>query len=196
MMSKMNLWDSNSIEKDVKVKELNARIDQLEGLNKILLKRTRTLTDEIKDLRSDIKEKDECLEAFKSRESKQAECSKTSEMASQQAETICQQAEKITVLEKEVKDLRQGMGSFVQGEESLKSLMKNTNVPLVREGVGLNFNKKDKVLKYEGRNGVPYKYAMPWRTCNKCGGKGHLEKNCTAKVHNEKKTAYRNGKVG
>ena len=91
------------------------------------------------------------------------------------------------------------MGTFVQGEEGLKSMMKSIKVPLDKEGVGLNFNKRVTALKYEGRQGKPYKYAMPWTSCKKCGNKGHLAQNCRSqratRVYQkgaDKKPAYRN----
>ena len=91
------------------------------------------------------------------------------------------------------------MGTFVQGEEGLKYMMKSIKVPLVREGVGLHFNKRVNALKYDGRQGKPYKYAMPWNKCAKCGGKGHLSQNCRVpppkkayQKKSEKKTAYWN----
>ena len=40
-------------------------------------------------------------------------------------------------------------------------MMNKTKVPLVIEGLGLNFNKKDKALKYDGKHGIPYDYAIP-----------------------------------
>ena len=94
------------------------------------------------------------------------------------------------------------MGTFVQGEEGLKFMMKSIKVPLDKEGVGLNFNKKANALKYEGRCGKPYKYVMPWKKCAKCGGQGHLAQNCRVKPQrqyfqkrSEGKTAYWNKKT-
>ena len=173
---------------EVKVKELESKIEDLEGFNKILLKRNNALADEISDLKADIEARDACLETFKIRESSKKESSQPAEKSSQPAETSSQradktsqfvatssmQAERINSLENEVIKLRKGMGTFVQGEESLKSMMKSIKVPLDKEGVGLNFNKKVTALKYEGRQGKPYKYAMPWTSCKKCGDKGHL----------------------
>lgn len=80
-------------------------------------------------------------------------------------------------MEQEVVYLRKGMGTFIQGEKSFKPMIKSINVPLVKERVGLNFNKNDKVIKYDGRCGIPYKYVVPWKTCNKYGRKGHLSQN-------------------
>ncbi|KAK1397680.1 CCHC-type domain-containing protein [Heracleum sosnowskyi] len=192
LMPKMKEWDATSSNKATEIKELMAKNSQSDAIIKVLQKRNKVLTEEIKELRSDNKAKAVALESYKLMKSNQTESSKTGEMASQQAETISQQAEVIITLEKKVKDPKQGMGSFIQGEEGLKALMKNTNAPLVREGVGMNFNKKDKAIKYEGRYGIPYNYAMPWKTCNKCGGKGHLERNCTSQVNHKRKAAYQN----
>ncbi|KAL8109944.1 hypothetical protein AgCh_025879 [Apium graveolens] len=130
---------------------------------------------EIKDLQAKLKKeieaRDECLELFKLKESINAEPTNQAEEPSQQAEII--------------------------REESLKSMMNNTNIPLVREGIGMNANKKDKALRYEGKHGIPYDYAMPWKICNRCGKKGHLEKYCRVQngqksYHggNKQKTAY------
>lgn len=47
-------------------------------------------------------------------------------------------------------------------------MMKSIKVPLDKEGVGLNFNKKANALNYDERHGKPYKYAMPWNECVKC----------------------------
>ena len=55
---------------------------------------------------------------------------------SQPTATTKQQAEKIQTLETEVLKLRKGMGTFVQGEEGLKFMMKSIKVPLDKEGVG------------------------------------------------------------
>lgn len=58
------------------------------------------------------------------------------------------------------------MWTFLQ--EGLKFMMKSIKVPLDKEGVGLNFNKKANALNYDERHGKPYKYAMPWNECVKC----------------------------
>ena len=36
-------------------------------------------------------------------------------------------------------------------------------------------------MKYEGKNGIPYNYAMPWMMCHKCEKKGLLASNCSMK---------------
>ena len=120
-------------------------------------------------VQSEVEARNECLKTFNLRDSMQAESSKYGEMASQQAKMIKHQAELIVKMEKEVKDLKKCMGSFIQGEESLKSIMKNTKSPLEREGLGMTSTSKDKTINYEGRNGIPYNYAMPQKICNKCG---------------------------
>ena len=59
--------------------------------------------------------------------------------------------------------------------------MKSIEVPLNKEGVELNFNKKANALKYNGRHGKLYKYAMPWKDWDKYVGKEHLAQNCRAR---------------
>ncbi|XP_074349862.1 uncharacterized protein LOC141689465 [Apium graveolens] len=176
----MDTWIDKKVptqaDKEAEIKDLQAKVSHVENFNKILLKRNKTRLMEITELKKEIEVRDECLELFKLRESINAEPTNQAEEPSQQAEIISQQVEKIDLLTKEVEDLKRGMGSFVQGEENLKSMMNNTNIPLVREGIGMNVNKKDKALRYEGKHGIPYDYAMPWKICNKCGKKGHLEK--------------------
>ena len=122
---------------------------------------------ELSSLRADLKAKDASLEAF--------ELSKTQSLAE-----ISIQAEKIKSLEQEVKDLQKSMGKFVQGEESLKSMMKQARGPHDKGGIGAASTSTSS-MKYEGKNGIPYNYAMPWMTCHKCGKKGHLASNCSMK---------------
>ena len=99
--------------------ELKANIIQLEGFNKLILKRNEVLQKELSELKVEVDVRDACLEAFQVRES----CSKE----------ISQFDEKIKSLEKEIDDLQKGMGKFVQGEEVLKSIMKQTIALLVKE---------------------------------------------------------------
>lgn len=66
------------------------------------------------------------------------------------------------------------MRKFIQGEEGLKFMMKKTKVSLAREGLGMAANIKDKSMKYEGKHGIPYDYAMSWKICHKFQHKGHL----------------------
>ena len=193
LMSKMDSWiesQGSTSNKDAEIKSLKEKVTQTEGLNQVIIRRNKALMEEIKELKTDIKARDDVLETFKLRESNSAEPSKTAEKSTQQAEVISQQAEKINSLQKEVTGLKKGLGSFVQGEESLRSMMKDTRSPLSREGIGFNSNKKEKSLKYDGRKGIPYNYAMPWKICRKCGKKGHLEKNCIYQADQKKKTAY------
>ena len=201
LMSKVDAWVDKKAptqaDKDAEIKDLQAKLSHAENFNKILLKRNKTHQEEITELKKEIEGRDECLEMFKLRESIDASPSTQVKEPSQQADIISQQAEKIDLLTKEVEHLQKGMGAFIQGEESLKSMMNNTNIPLVREGIGMNANKKDKALRYEGKHGIPYDYAMPWKICNRCGKKGHLEKHCKSQngqksYHggNKQKTAY------
>ena len=210
----VSIEEYNSVKAEIK--DLKAKVEYLEAFNKILLKRGQALGQEVSELKAEIEDRDTCLESFKLSKSIEIETSQptatTSQPAvndsqpavstSQPAVSTSQTAEKIKSLETEVIKLRKGMGTFIQGEDGLKFMMKSINVPLQREGVGLNFKNKGKALKYEGRKGKPYKYAMPWNKCSKCGGKGHLTQNC--KVQNSKrayqneavnKTAYQNNKT-
>ena len=200
----VSIEEYNSVKAEIK--DLKAKVEYLEAFNKILLKRGQALGQEVSELKAEIEDRDTCLESFKLSKSIEIETSQptatTSQPAvndsqpavstSQPAVSTSQTAEKIKSLETEVIKLRKGMGTFIQGEDGLKFMMKSINVPLQREGVGLNFKNKGKTLKYEGRKGKPYKYAMPWNKCSKCEGKGHLTQNC--KVQNSKR-AYQNEAV-
>ena len=92
------------------ISDLKGKLTQLEGFNKLLLKRNDTLMKELSELRAEIEARDVCLETFKIRESISIEAT--------------QQEEKIKELEAEVAKLEKGMGKFVQGEEVLKTIMK------------------------------------------------------------------------
>jgi polyhydroxyalkanoate synthesis regulator phasin len=147
------------------ISELKSQISQLEGTNRVMVKRNDTLLKELRDLKKEIEDRDACLAAFKLDESSTKELS--------------QQAAKIEELEAELKKLHTGMGKFVQGEEALIGLMNQRKVPVNREGLGLASTSKDQ--EYKGRNGKPYEYAMPWDICRTCGEKGHLPKFCKGK---------------
>ena len=81
LMSKMDSWiesqGSNSSDKDAEVKSLNAKITQTEGLNQVIIRRNKALMEEIKELKADIKARDDVLETFKLRDSNNVEPSKT-----------------------------------------------------------------------------------------------------------------------
>ncbi|KAK1388073.1 hypothetical protein POM88_016251 [Heracleum sosnowskyi] len=83
------------------ISDLKGKLTQLEGFNKLLLKRNDTLMKELSKLRAKIEARDVCLETFKIRDSISIEAT--------------QQAEKIKELEAEVAKLEKGMGKFVQG---------------------------------------------------------------------------------
>lgn len=183
------------------VSDRKAKVTQLEGLNKVIVKRNDALQKEVSKLKADIEARYVCLETFNIDESTSDEPSQHSETtnalkleiethklkestvgeSSQQAEMVSQQAIKIEELEQEINNLQKEMGKFVQGKEVLKSMMKQTKAPSEKEILGIASTSKDKALKYDGKFGIPYDYAMPWRICNKCGKKGHFSKYCKIK---------------
>ncbi|XP_063942869.1 uncharacterized protein LOC108194565 [Daucus carota subsp. sativus] len=209
LMQKIDKFFDSKEPTQARMKELQEKLDQAEGFHKVLMRRNEVQKEEISQLKQEVEARDACLETFKLKESTKLHTSQTAPSTSQPAATTPvptattnQQAEKIKILETEVLKLRKGMGTFVQGEEGLKYMMKSIKVPLDKEGVGHNFNKKGNALKYEGRRGKPYKYAMPWKKCANCGGQGHLAQYCRVRpqrqyFHNrpEDKTAYWNRKV-
>ena len=99
---------------EVKVKKLESKIEDLEGFNKILLKRNNALYDEISDLKADIEARDASLETFKIIESSKKESSQPTETTSQPAATSSMQSERINSLENEVIKLRKGMGKSIK----------------------------------------------------------------------------------
>ncbi|KAK1396192.1 hypothetical protein POM88_006055 [Heracleum sosnowskyi] len=119
------------------ISDLKGKLTQLEGFNKLLLKRNDTLMKELSELRAEIEARDVCLQTFKIRESISIEAT--------------QQAEKIKELESEVVKLEKGMGKFIQGEEVLKTIMKQTKVPMDKEGLGMASTSKSKAFQYEGK---------------------------------------------
>jgi cell division protein FtsB len=149
--------------------ELKSQISQLEGTNRVMVKRNDTLMKELRELKKEIEDRDACLATFKLDDSSSTE--------------ISQQAARIEELEAELKKLQKGMGKFVQGEETLIGLMNQRKVPSNREGLGMASTSTSQG-PYEGRAGIPYEYAMPWRVCHTCGNKGHLAKNCKVKTAN------------
>ncbi|XP_063945972.1 uncharacterized protein LOC135151451 [Daucus carota subsp. sativus] len=168
LMQKIDTFFDSKEPTQARIKELQEKLDQSEGFHKVLMRRNEAQKEEISQLKQEIEARDACLETFKIKESTKlhisqpaASTSQPAASTSQTTATTRQQAEKIQTLETEVLKLRKGMGTFVQGEEGLKFMMKSIKVPLDKEGVGLNFNKKGNALKYEGRRGKPYKYAMP-----------------------------------
>nr|XP_017256458.1 PREDICTED: restin homolog [Daucus carota subsp. sativus] len=209
LMQKIDKFFDSKEPTQARIKELQEKLDQAEGFHKVLMRRNEVQKEEISQLKQEVEARDACLETFKLKESTKLHTSQPAPSTSQPAAstsqptaTTKQQAVKIKILESEVLKLRKGMGTFVQGEEGLKYMMKSIKVPLDKDGVGHNFNKKANALKYEGRRGKPYKYAMPWKKCAKCGGQGHLAQNCRVRPQrqyfqkrSEGKTAYWNKKT-
>ena len=110
LMSKVDTWIDKKVptqaDKEAEIKDLQVKVSHVENFNKILLKRNKTQSIEITELKKEIEARDECFELFKLRESTSAE-------PSNQVKEPSQQAEKIDLLTKEVENLKRGMGSFV-----------------------------------------------------------------------------------
>lgn len=88
------------------VKEIEARVEQLECFYKILMKRYKTQIEEISQLTLDTEARDIFLETFKVKESTKVHTSKPATSTSKPTATSSQQAERVKVLEKEVNKLR------------------------------------------------------------------------------------------
>lgn len=84
------------------VKEIEARVEQLECFYKILMKRYKTQIEEISQLTLDTEARDIFLETFKVKESTKVHTSKPATSTSKPTATSSQQAERVKVLEKEV----------------------------------------------------------------------------------------------
>ncbi|XP_063941414.1 uncharacterized protein LOC135149600 [Daucus carota subsp. sativus] len=151
LIQKIDTFFDSKEPTQARIKELQEKLDQSEGFHKVLMRRNEAQKEEIYQLKQEIEARDACLETFKIKESTKlhsfqpaASTSQPAASTSQPTAATRQQAEKIQTLETEVLKLRKGMGTFVQGEEGLKFMMKSIKVPLDKEGVGHNFNKKKK----------------------------------------------------
>lgn len=113
------------------------------------------------------------LETFKLKESSSNEASQSAGKLFLKDVIISQQTGTIKLLENEVAYLKKGMWSFIQGEEGIKLMTKNTNA-LLDKWVGLNFNKKEKARKYDGKHDISYDYAMSGKIRNKCLNSFHF----------------------